>query len=263
MTAISTGREMKLGQHFLVDRNVIERIAGYADLGRQDSVLEIGPGTGSLTEALAARAGRVYAVEIDSGLAASLCQRFFSSAASGCRVEVIAGDAMRVELPCYSKIVSNLPYQISTPVTYRLLSRPFDLAVLMYQKEFVRRMTAAPGSERYGRLAMTAGFLCEIEILETVSKMAFRPVPQVDSAIVRLTPRSDRPQGDPARFIRLAEGLFNNRRKKVRKGLASLGAGPEALAELDAGLLERRPEELTPDEAARLLPALSGGGDKP
>ncbi len=254
---------MKLGQHFLMDGSVIERIAGYADLGREDRVLEIGPGTGSLTAALAARAGRVYAVEIDGELAASLCQRFCGAAgeADGLgHVEVINADAMKAKLPGYNKIVSNLPYQISSPITYRLLSRPFDLAVLMFQKEFARRMAAAPGSERYGRLAMTTGFFCDIEVMETVSKMAFRPVPQVDSAIVRLTPRQDRPPGDPAAFIRLAEGLFNNRRKKVKKGLASLGAGREALAELDAELLERRPEELTPDEAASLLPAVSGMG---
>ena len=257
---------MKLGQHFLMDGSVIERIAGYADLGREDRVLEIGPGTGNLTAALAARAGRVYAVEIDGELAASLCQRFCGDCGAAgeadglCHVEVINADAVKAELPGYSKIVSNLPYQISSPITYRLLSRPFDLAVLMFQKEFARRMAAAPGSERYGRLAMTTGFFCDIEVMETVSKMAFRPVPQVDSAIVRLTPRQDRPPGDPAAFIRLAEGLFNNRRKKVKKGLASLGAGREALAELDAELLERRPEELTPDEAASLLPAVSGMG---
>ncbi len=255
---------MKLGQHFLMDRGVIERIAGYADLSRDDRVLEIGPGTGNLTDALAEKAGTIYAIEIDSDLAASLTDRMCAAHDTGtktgncCRVVVINEDATRVELPGYNKIVSNLPYQISSPITYRLLSRPFDVAVLMYQKEFARRMTALPGSEKYGRLAMTAGFLCQIEVLETVSKMAFRPVPQVDSAIVRLTMRQDRTEADPAQFIRLAEGLFNNRRKKVRKGLASLGAGPAELAELDANLLDRRPEELTSDEAASLLPALPG-----
>ena len=118
-------------------------------------------------------------------------------------------------------------------------------------------MAAAAGSEEYGRLAMVVGFFCRIEILEKVSKMAFRPVPQVDSAVVRLLPRSDRPLADPADFMRLAEGLFNNRRKKVKKGLAALGAGARALAELDADLLERRPEDLTPDEAASLVGAIS------
>jgi 16S rRNA (adenine1518-N6/adenine1519-N6)-dimethyltransferase len=241
---------MKLGQHFLIDCDATMRIASYADLKPEDRVLEIGPGTGNLTEALASRAGAVYAVEIDPDLAARLSGRFSN-------VQVINGDALKVELPHYNKIVSNLPYQISSKITYRLLSRPFDTAVLMYQWEFARRLTARAGSEEYGRLAMTVGFFCRIEIMEKVSKMAFRPVPQVDSAVVRLLPRSDRPKVDPADFMRLAEGLFNNRRKKVKKGLAAMGAGRRAIAELDGSLLERRPEELTPDEAATLVGAIS------
>jgi 16S rRNA (adenine1518-N6/adenine1519-N6)-dimethyltransferase len=241
---------MKLGQHFLMDRAAISRIVSYAGLGQEDRVLEIGPGPGNLTETLASRAGHVYAVEIDPDLAGQLCGRFSN-------VQVINGDALKVQLPNYNKIVSNLPYQISSAITYRLLSRPFEKAVLMYQWEFARRMAAAAGSEEYGRLAMVVGFFCRIEILEKVSKMAFRPVPQVDSAIVRLQPRSDRPAADGADFMRLAEGLFKNRRKKVKKGLAALGAGPRDLAELDADLLERRPEDLSPDEAASLVGAIS------
>ena len=241
---------MKLGQNFLMDRAATMRIAGYADVGAQDNVLEIGPGSGNLTEALAARAAHVYAVEVDPDLAAQLSGRFSN-------VQVIKGDALKVELPDYNKIVSNLPYQISSRITYRLLSRPFETAVLMYQWEFAKRLAAAPGSGEYGRLAMTVGFFCQIEILEKVSKMAFRPVPQVDSAVVRLRPRPDRPEADPVDFMRLVEGLFNNRRKKVKKGLAALGASPRALAELDGALLERRPEDLTPDEAASLVGAIS------
>ena len=241
---------MKLGQHFLVNEAIALRIAEYVDLGPDDWVLEIGPGEGSLTAALAARADQVYAVEIDPELAAQLTGRFSN-------VQVVTGDALKVELPECNKIVSNLPYQISSSLTYRLLSRPFDMAVLMYQWEFARRLKAAAGSDEYGRLAMTAGFFCRIEVLEKVSKMAFRPVPQVDSAIVRLLPRPDRPPGEAADLIRLAEGLFNNRRKKVKKGLASLGAGPRDLAELDPELLEKRPEQLSSDEAASLVGAIS------
>ena len=142
---------MKLGQHFLMDRDTTMRIASYAELKPEDRVLEIGPGPGNLTEALASRAARVYAVEIDPDLAAELSGRFSN-------VQVIEGDALKVELPDYNKIVSNLPYQISSRITYRLLSRPFETAVLMYQWEFAKRMAAAVGSEEYGRLAMVAGF---------------------------------------------------------------------------------------------------------
>ncbi|OYV07822.1 MAG: 16S rRNA (adenine1518-N6/adenine1519-N6)-dimethyltransferase [Methanosaeta sp. ASP1-2] len=119
---------MKLGQHFLMDRAVIERITGYAYLQPQDCVLEIGPGTGNLTDVLADRADLVYAVEIDPDLAAQLYYRFSN-------VRVINGDALKIELPRCNKIVSNLPYQISSAITYRLLSRPFETAVLMYQWE--------------------------------------------------------------------------------------------------------------------------------
>lgn len=233
----------KKGQNFLIDRGVIERIAEYAKLVPEDRILEIGPGTGALTEVLAAKAGKVYAVEVDPALAAGLQGRFHN-------VVVTKGDALKVDLPEYNKIVSNLPYQISTKITFRLLSRPFELAVLMYQKEFARRMLARPGSPRYGRLGMIVGHLCLAEILEVVPRSAFRPVPEVESAIVRLWPREH--GVDAERFIKFAEGLFCSRRKKTKKALASMGISREKLAAMDASLLEKRPEELTPGEAAEL-----------
>ena len=234
---------MRLGQHFLNDRSVIERIVSFAEIKREDRVLEIGPGTGILTKALAARAGSVYAVEVDPDLAAQLL---------GCapNVLVINADALTVILPDYNKIVSNLPYQISSKISYRLLSRPFELAILMFQKEFAERMMALPGSKDYGRLAMIAGFFCQIEILEGVPRTAFRPVPEVDSLIVRLRPRADRPEVDPGVFMRLVDTLFRNRRKKVKKGLAAFGVGREIMEGLDASLQDKRPEDLAPDEVA-------------
>lgn len=235
----------KKGQHFIVDRDIIERIAGYAELAENDHVLEIGPGTGNLTETLAARAGQVFAVEVDPGLASDLQGRFQN-------VSIIRGDALKVKLPDYNKIVSNLPYQISTRITFRLLARPFQLAVLMYQREFAKRMLAKPGIEEYGRLGMIVGYFCEAEILEIVPRSAFRPMPEVASAIVRLHPRQERPPVDEEMFIKFAEGLFNNRRKKIKKALVAMGASRAKLAGLDATLLEKRPEMLTPDEAAGL-----------
>jgi len=238
------------GQHFLVDASVISRMADYADLCSADRVLEIGPGTGNLTGMLAHRAGWVYAVEVDPALADDLEGKFGN-------VEVIRGDALKVELPRFNKIVSNLPYQISSQITYRFLKTPFDLAVLMYQKEFAQRMLALPREEMYGRLGMAVGCLCRAEILERVPRSAWRPVPQVDSAIVRLRPRDmDVNAGMLMSFV---EGLFRQRRKKTRNALAAMGFSSEALQTLDAALLERRPEELSPEEAAHILGTLDPG----
>ncbi|HUI39655.1 MAG TPA: 16S rRNA (adenine(1518)-N(6)/adenine(1519)-N(6))-dimethyltransferase RsmA [Methanothrix sp.] len=239
------------GQHFLVDRSTAERIAQYAELKRDDRVLEIGPGTGSLTEVLAGRAERVFAVEVDPRLAADLRGTFSN-------VQVIEGDALQVELPECNKIVSNLPYQISSKITYRLLSLSFDLAVLMFQREFAERMVAPARSREYGRLGMVVGYLCDAEVLEIVPRSAFRPMPEVESAIVRL--RRRRVELNPTAFMRFAEVLFRNRRKKVKKALAAMGLSREKMACFDALLLERRPEELTPMEAAGLAASIFHGG---
>jgi 16S rRNA (adenine1518-N6/adenine1519-N6)-dimethyltransferase len=231
------------GQHFLIDQKAIEKIVLHAELKVDDTVLEIGSGTGNLTEALAARAGRVFAVEVDPDLAASLKGRFDN-------VEVISGDALKIKLPQYNKVVSNLPYQISSRVTYRLLSRPFDLAVLMYQREFAKKMIARPGSRNYGRISMVVGYLAWARIVEHVHRSAFLPVPNVDSAVVRLLPREH--DVEPSKFMRLAERLFSHRRKKVRKALEAAGAAKESLTSLPEALLDKRPEELTQEEAAQL-----------
>jgi len=234
---------MKKGQHFLVDQALLRRIADYAELTHSDRVFEVGPGTGNLTEILASRAGQVYAVEVDPCLASDLQCRLRD-------VNVIKGDALKVDLPEYNKIVSNLPYQISSKITLRFLSRPFELAVLMYQQEFAKRIFAKPGTSEYGRLAMIVGYLSKGEILEVVPRSAFRPVPAVKSAVVRLRPKEH--EVDAVEFIKFAEGLFGSRRKKIKKALLAMGVSRERQAELDTSLLEKRPEELTPEEAAGL-----------
>lgn len=238
------------GQNFLVDQGVLSRIADYAELSTADSVLEIGAGTGNLTEVLSRRAGRVYSIEVDSGLAEGLKGRFSN-------VDVISGDALKVELPDYNKVVSNLPYQISSKITYRLLSKPFDLAVLMYQREFAKRLKAVHGNEDYGRLSMVVGHYARAEILEFVSRTAFRPNPRVGSAIVRLRPRPDRLDVNHASFMRLVTGLFSHRRKKLGRALEAIGVPREALAELDKSTLDLRAEDIDPEMAAWLSEKLS------
>jgi 16S rRNA (adenine1518-N6/adenine1519-N6)-dimethyltransferase len=240
----------KRGQHFLVDRRVLERIADYAELSRKDRVLEIGSGTGNLTEVLSARAGRVVAIEVDPRLAADLDGRYPN-------VEVIRGDALRVPLPEYDKIVSNLPYQISSKMTFRLLERPFDLAVLMYQREFAQRMTALPGTKDYGRLTLNVSLRAQVEILERVPKGAFRPPPKVESAIVKLRPREDKPQVDEAVFEDLTRNLFTRRRKKVKKSLGMMGVSSDIISSISPSLLEKRPQELSLEDVVLLSNLIS------
>jgi 16S rRNA (adenine1518-N6/adenine1519-N6)-dimethyltransferase len=241
----------KLGQHFLVDRRVLARIGDYASLSEKDRVLEIGPGTGNLTRILSERAGEVFAIEVDPDLAASLKGRFKN-------VTVTKGDALKVQLPDYNKVVSNLPYQISSKITFRLLERPLDLAVLMYQREFAERMVASPGTKEYGRLTLNVSLRAEAEILEFVPRGAFRPMPAVESAIVRLQPLGERIEVDRRVFDDLTRRLFSMRRKKVKKSLASLRIPSDVLSRIDPDLLERRPQELSLEDVVYLARAASG-----
>lgn len=240
----------KLGQHFLVDRRVLARIGDYASLAEEDRVLEIGPGTGNLTKVLSARAGTVFAIEVDPALASSLEGRFQN-------VVVIRGDALKVPLPDYNKIISNLPYQISSKITFRLLERPFDLAVLMYQKEFAERMVASLGTKDYGRLTLNVSLRAEVEIVERVPRGAFRPMPQVESAIVRLRPREKRIDVDYRVFDDLTRGLFSMRRKKVKRSLAAMKVSSDVLSRIEPDLLERRPQELSLEAVVDLAKAVS------
>ena len=240
----------KLGQHFLVDRRVLDRIGDYASLSEEDRVLEIGPGTGNLTRVLSERAGTVFAIEVDPALASSLEGRFSN-------VSVLRGDALKVPLPDYNKIVSNLPYQISSKITFRLLERPFDLAVLMYQREFAERMVARPGTKEFGRLTLNVALRAEAEILEFVPRGAFRPMPAVESAIVRLRPRESRIPVDERVFDDLTRTLFSMRRKKVKRSLAAMRISPAVLSRIDPDLLEKRPQELSLEEVVDLARAAS------
>lgn len=246
----------RLGQHFLVDSRVAARQVAHARIQPSDIVLEIGPGLGILTRRLADHAKRVIAIESDRRFAAFLRQEFPD-------VEVILGDALKVEWPAFDVMASNLPYQISSPLTFRLLAVPFDRAVLMYQWEFARRMIADVGSSDYSRLTVGVYRRASCEILERVPRNAFHPQPRVDSALVALTPRPPPfPLADPARFDAVVDALFAHRRKTVENGLRlawrSLVPSEEAL---EAALREvphrsRRVEELSPEEIARIADAI-------
>src|SRR3990170_1094284 len=175
-----------LGQHFLVYSRVAARHIAYAKVGPSDVVLEIGPGLGVLTRELVVRARRVIAIEADRRLAARL-RRSIPEA------DVMEGDALKVEWPPFDVMASNLPYRISSPLTFRLLDASFDRAVLMYQWEFARRMVAKPGTPDYSRLSVGVYRRAKCEVLERVPRNAFRAPPRV--APPRGLPRG--PRADP------------------------------------------------------------------
>jgi len=245
------------GQHFLVDTRVAHRALGYADLHAADVVLEIGPGLGVLTRELVHHVKRVVAIESDRRFA-----EYLRRAVPG--AEIIHGDALKVGWPDFDVMVSNLPYQISSPLTFRLLATPFDRAVLMYQWEFAKRMVAAPGTEDYSRLSVGVHVRAACTILERVPRNAFRPQPKVNSALVRLEPRpSPFPIADPDRFDAVVAALFEHRRKTVENGLRlawpSFAESPEAL---EAALAElpfrgRRVEELRPEDIEQVAEAIT------
>ncbi|WP_456364997.1 16S rRNA (adenine(1518)-N(6)/adenine(1519)-N(6))-dimethyltransferase RsmA [Thermococcus sp.] len=201
-----------LGQNFLVVQDVIERSVERARLNPGDTVLEIGPGLGFLTSELSTQAGKVYAIERDPKMVEILRREYDWE-----NVEIIQGDAMRVEWPRFNKMVSNLPYQISSPVTFKLLERDFERAVLMYQFEFARRMIAKPGDRNYSRLSLMVQARAKAELVERIGKGAFWPRPKVDSAVVVIEPKP------PSERIELNENLvralFQHRLSTVASAL--------------------------------------------
>jgi len=207
-------RRRRLGQHFMVDERILKREVEYAELDRDDTVLEIGPGMGALTRYLVERAGKVHAIEKDQALAVLIRESYPS-------VNLIEGDAMKVEWPGFDKMVSNIPYRISSPLTFLLLEHDFRVAVLTYQREFAERMVAYAGEMAYSRLSVMTYYRAEVEYLETIPRSAFRPQPKVESAIVRIRPRKEPPfhVEDEELFEDVVRTLFSARRKMVRSAL--------------------------------------------
>jgi 16S rRNA (adenine1518-N6/adenine1519-N6)-dimethyltransferase len=245
------GYKTKWGQHFLIDDQIIEQIIGYANISPSETILEIGGGTGNLTRKLAPLCHRLLVVEADQQLAQTL--RTIPG------IDVLHGDALRVELPPFDKTVSNLPYQISSPLTFRLLKYPFKCGVLMYQKEFALRMVAAPGSKDYSRLTVCLSFKSTVKLLGRVPKIAFSPRPTVDSMIVQLIPTKPRFAVLSEEFFhRFVRALFTQRRKTLKAALLvtahllNLHDVEQVISQIPQRCLVRRPYELSPEEIAAL-----------
>jgi len=241
----------RLGQHFLIDKSVAEREITYADISTDDVVLEIGPGKGILTQLLAKKAKKVIAIEIDSALVKKL-----ENTVSG-NVSLIHADIMKIDfytLPRFNKIVSNLPFQISSPVTFKLLEYPFSKAVLIYQKDFADRMVAHFHTKDYSRLSVGVYYKTHCRVLETVSKNCFSPPPKVESSIVEIIPRTKPPFTvvDESFFFEIVKQLFIHRRKKIKNTLENFFDNLDNIPYLD-----NRIEELSPEQIGKLSNLLS------
>jgi 16S rRNA (adenine1518-N6/adenine1519-N6)-dimethyltransferase len=204
----------RLGQNFLVDEAARDLIVNSADLSSSDVVLEVGPGTGLLTEALIARAGKVIAIEKDPRLVSLLRGKYARSR----KVRIIEGDVLKTRLPRFTKLVSCPPYYISSRLVLLLTSKKFRCAALTLQKEFAERLAAKPGSSEYGRISVMIQHKSSVELAGLISRNSFRPVPRVDSVVVvirrkkaEVPVRSERLFGDLVRFF------FTQRRKRAVK----------------------------------------------
>jgi len=254
----------RLGQHFLTDPRILQRIADALGATDADTVLEIGPGPGGLTEVLAARAGRLVAIEKDADLVPALRVRVPDAT-------VVEADALEADWHALAGpewlVAGNIPYNITSPLIDKALAPPRPARIVfLVQREVADRVGAAPGGEAYGALSVGVQAVARAERLFIVPAGAFHPRPKVDSAVLRLTPLAEPivANGEVEPFRRLVVGLFGFRRKQLGRGLRELtGWDAErveaalALAGIDPSA---RPETVSPAAFAALLRALVDGG---
>ena len=256
----------RFGQNFMIDQNLVRLVADAGRLSADDLVIEVGPGTGTLTEELLDRSAQVVAVEIDRDLAAMLRGRFASRA----NFTLIEGDALagkhelNAELaallanPIHAgrprKLVANLPYNIASPLIIELLLAGVDLLAFTVQKEVAQRLASAAGSDEYGPLTVVAQMLAGVELLRTLPPQAFWPAPSIDSALVRMM-RNNRLGPRANEFSRFVHAIFGFRRKMLRKALAQADYDADRLLKRTGFDGQRRPEEFSPEELWTLFEA--------
>ena len=252
----------ELGQHFLADDNILGVIGRLAELEAADVVLEIGPGPGALTAYLADRVALVHAVELDRRLEPHLRERFAAHPTVRLRfADAVTLDPAELEPPP-TKLVSNLPYNVATPIVVESLDRhpSVGLWTVMVQREVADRFFARPRTKDYGAVSVLVQLATERTGFHPVSRTVFRPPPNVDSALVAFRRRPGRPS-DWRRLKRVVEGSFAHRRKRLPNslelaGISTRSAAAAALAELGREPTARA-EELEPEEFVRLAAALS------
>jgi 16S rRNA (adenine1518-N6/adenine1519-N6)-dimethyltransferase len=248
---VNVRAKKELGQHFLVDENILGVIGRLAELGERDVVLEIGPGLGVLTSYLAERVEHVYAVELDEALEPQLEQ-----VASRANVTLVFGDALKLDLPAVApaarKLVANLPYNVATALIVESLDGLPEITqwTVMVQREVADRFFASPSTKAYGAVSVLVQLVTARTGFHPVSRNVFRPRPNVESALVAFRRRGPLPDDFP-HIKRIVEAAFAHRRKKLANSLE--------LAGIDVGdirLPDVRAEELTPPEFVRLAASL-------
>jgi 16S rRNA (adenine1518-N6/adenine1519-N6)-dimethyltransferase len=252
----------ELGQHFLVDENIVRVIARLAEIQPDDVVLEIGPGQGVLTSFLAAQARLVHAVELDRRLEPHLEERFGATD----NVRLHFADALKLDPdvldPPPSKLVANLPYNVATPIVVESLEGLPSVTFwcVMVQREVADRFFAQPGTKAYGAVSVLIQLAAERTGSHAVSREVFRPRPNVDSALVAFRRRDEPPSVPWPELKRMVEGAFAHRRKRLPNSLELAGFADRERAEGALAKLGRTPttraEELTPQEFVRLAAAL-------
>ncbi len=248
-----------LGQHFLEDRRILERIADALDPIERDTVIEIGPGRGSLSDVLAPRVGRLILVEYDRALAARLRAHYDATPS----VSIVEDDVLDVTFASLAggpfKLIGNVPYYITTPILFHALEAPrASRIVLLVQREVADRIVAAPGSKTYGALSVNVQAVATARVAFRVAPGSFTPPPKVESAVVVIEPRADAVVGanDEGSFRRFVQDAFSMRRKQLRRvvrAIASLDAKRADLALASASIdPAARPETLSPRDFERL-----------
>ena len=252
----------RFGQNFMIDGNLVRIIADAGEISADDLIIEVGPGTGTLTEELLARGAQVVAVEIDRDLAQSLRTRL----ADHQNFRLIEGDALsnkhtlcpeltevlRANSHRKRKLIANLPYNIASPLVIELLIEGLDLLVFTVQKEVGDRLRATASSDDYGPLTVVVQMLAEVEVLRTLPSQAFWPAPKISSALVKVIAKN-RLGNDAAEFGRFVHQLLSSRRKTIRKALMQADYDADVLL-ADLGIDPQiRSETLTPEQVHRLF----------
>ena len=252
--------DKKLGQNFLIDENVVHQIVAAAELSEADTVLEVGPGIGTLTQGLAESKARVVAVELDTRLLPVLATTLNGYD----NVRVVHGDILKVNImeevgaPSF-KVCANLPYYITTPIIFALLEKrlPMERLVAMVQKEVAERMAAQPGGKEYGALSVAIQYYTEPKIAFIVPPTSFIPAPAVDSAVIVCKRREKPPVEvcDEDLFFRVVKAAFSLRRKMLSNSLKNMGIKSEQVAkwlELAGVDGKRRAETLSLEDFAKM-----------